>query len=152
MEISYDEFKRLSQELTDKEVCIAQLQNKLQVTEDKLEEERLKNNVLREENCILKAQRDKVEFENSVLRKYILLSKEKIAEFVRTLRNINHWAFLRAFVVWALPEEYREQEMPCVDEVMGLPKDNPAGIVMNQPTFQGPMYDVHGNSDVDINR
>ena len=152
MNISYDEFMRLSQELAEKDVCIAQLRDKLQVTEEKLDEERQKNSVLQEENSILKTQRDKVEFENSVLRKYILLSKEKIAEFVKTLRNINHWAFLRAFVVWALPEEFREQEMPCVDEVMGLPKDNPTGIVMNQPTFQGPMYDVHGNSDVDINR
>jgi hypothetical protein len=152
MDISYEEFRGLSQELTDKEVCIAQLRNELEATREKLEEERLKNSVLQDENYMLKAQRDKVEFENSVLRKYILLSKEKIAEFVRTLRNINHWAFLRAFVLWALPEEYRDLEMACVDEVMGLPKDNPTGIVMNQPTFQGPMYDVHGNSDVDINR
>lgn len=151
MNISYDEFMRLSQELAEKDVCIAQLRDKLQVTEEKLDEERQKNSALQEENSILKTQRDKVEFENSVLRKYILLSKEKIAEFVKTLRNINHWAFLRAFVVWALPEEFREQEMPCVDEVMGLPKDNPTGYVLNQPTF-GSMFDVHGNNDVEINR
>ena len=152
MDISYEEFLGLSKGLTDKEVCIAQLRHELEVTREKLEEERLNNCVLQEENSRLKALRDKAELENSVLRKYILLSKEKIAEFVKTLRNINNWAFLRAFVIWALPEEYRELEMPCVDEVMGLPQDNTTGIVMNQPTFQGPMYDVHGNSDVDINR
>ena len=86
MDISYEEFRGLSQELTDKEVCIAQLRNELEATREKLEEERLKNSVLQDENYMLKAQRDKVEFENSVLRKYILLSKEKIAEFVKTLR------------------------------------------------------------------
>ena len=151
MNISYEEFMHLSDGLTEKEVSIAQLRNELQATQETLEAERLQNSVLREENIRLKALRDKAEFENSVLRKYILLSKEKIAEFVKTLRNINHWTFLRAFVLWALPEEYRELEMPEIDEVMGLPKDSIEGIVMNQPTFQGPMYDVHGNSDVDIN-
>lgn len=152
MNISYDEFKCLSQERTDKEVVIAQLKRDLEMANNLLEKERAKNRALCEESSRLKAQRDKAEFEISVLRKYILLSKEKIAEFVKTLRSINHWAFLRAFVMWALPDEYRELEMPGVDEVMGLPQGNATGIVMNQPTFQGPMYDVHGNSDVDINR
>lgn len=152
MDISYEDFMRLSKELTDKEVCINQLQNDLRAAMDRLEKERKENCVLREENGELRAQYVKSEFENSVLRKYILLSKEKIAEFVKSLKNINHWAFLRAFVLWALPDEYREVEMSGVDEVMGLPQDNISGVVMNQPTFQGPMYDVHGNSDVEINR
>ena len=57
MEISYDDFMRLSKELTDKEVCINQLRNDLNATRKELESEKLQ----------------------SVLRKYILLSKEKIA-------------------------------------------------------------------------
>ena len=86
------------------------------------------------------------------MRKYILLSKEKIAEFVGLVKDIKHWTFLRAFVLWALPEEYRELEMRSVDEVMGLPQGDMTGVVLDHPTFQGPMYDVHGNSDVEINR
>ena len=79
MEISYDDFMRLSKELTDKEVCINQLRNDLNATRKELESEKLQNSALCEENSALKAQCVKSEFDNSVLRKYILLSKEKIA-------------------------------------------------------------------------
>ena len=64
---------------TDKEVCINQLRNDLNATRKELESEKLQNSALCEENSALKAQCVKSEFENSVLRKYILLSKEKIA-------------------------------------------------------------------------
>ena len=41
MEISYDDFMRLSKELTDKEVCINQLRNDLNATRKELESEKL---------------------------------------------------------------------------------------------------------------
>lgn len=151
MDISYEEFKNLSQEQTERELRNAQLLNDLNNALNDLKNERALNQTLREENKKLMVMCERTEFENSLLKRYILLSKDKVAEFSKSIKNISSWSILRAFVVWALPDEYREQEMPYVDEAMGLPMENASGIVMNQPTFKGPMYDVHGNSDVDIN-
>jgi hypothetical protein len=67
------------------------------------------------------------------------------------LKNIDRWSFLRSFIEWSLPDENRNEEKKLIEEVMVLPNEDPR-IIMNQPQFDGPMYDVHDNDDVDITK
>ena len=59
--------------------------------------------------------------ENRFLKNYIMLSAEKIMEFVRTLKSIDHWALLRTFVQWSVPKELEAVERERIEEVMPLP-------------------------------
>ena len=91
------------------------------------------------------------EMENMFLKNCFILSLEKIKSFVSRLNSIDRWAFLRTFMHWTMPEELRARELPMIDKVMPMP-DGAAqgGVVMNEPTFNGPMYDVHNNDEVKL--
>ena len=86
------------------------------------------------------------------LTNYIMLSAEKIKIFVSRLNSVDRWSFLRTFMQWTLPEELLAKELPLIDQVMPMPnRQTQGGVVMNGPTFNGPMYDVHGNEEVKLN-
>ena len=54
-----------------------------------------------------------------------MLSVERIKSFMRRLKDIDRWAFLRTFVFWSLPAELEEQEKALAEEVMALPDEQP---------------------------
>jgi hypothetical protein len=71
---------------------------------------------------------------------------------MKRVTSMDRWSLLRAFVEWTLPERNRKEQLALVDEVMMLPKpveDKPS-VLMENPTFQGPMYDVHDNDEVKL--
>ena len=93
------------------------------------------------------------EMENLYLTKYIQLSREKIKAFVAGLESIDRWTFLRTFVELSLPEELLAKELPLIDAAMPMPRKCSQGsVVLNDPTFNGPMYDVHDNDEVKLNK
>ena len=92
------------------------------------------------------------ELEKMFLTNYIMLSAEKIKIFVSRLNSVDRWSFLRTFMQWTLPEELLAKELPLIDQVMPMPnRQTQGGVVMNGPTFNGPMYDMHGNEEVKLN-
>lgn len=170
MEFNKEEFDSLTQKLEQYAAQLSTLQTKLELQP---EIESMKNEVacLRQKLDVVTAERDELAekyeaehqrceeldnqvttamVENAWLKNYIILSAEKIREFMMKLKSIDRWAFLRSFVTWVIPEELRNEELELVEEVMALPPESPKGVVMNQPTFQGPMYDITGNDSVNI--
>ncbi len=149
--MSIEEFSSLSSKMEDRMVRIAELERQLAEEKAHSREVEEENRALNEEIVWIKAQRDEAKFVNEYLRHYIILSAEKIREFMMRLKNIDRWSFLRSFIEWSLPDEYRNEEKKLIEEVMVLPNEDPR-IIMNQPQFDGPMYDVHDNDDVDITK
>ena len=91
--------------------------------------------------------------ENIFLKKFLILSAERIKEFMKTLKTMREWSFVRTFVEWSLPEKYRQEQKQLMDEIMGLPindDNNLPKVLMDHPTFEGPMFDVHHNDDVKL--
>lgn len=73
----------------------------------------------------LEARTRESEMKTMYLENYIMLSVERIKDYVATLNKMELWAFLRAFVDWSLPEELRMQELPLLNKAMPLPEPTP---------------------------
>ena len=81
------------------------------------------------------------------------LEEEKrllVAEKEQLVKRIDLWSFLRTFVEWSLPEKGRKEQLELMDEVMVFPQNENRQLVMQNPTFHGPMYDVHDNQEVKL--
>ena len=150
MNISSDELFSISERMSEKDKLLTRYEmemQKLRVERDVLASD---NALLKERVGILENMLAAAELKSIILKNYIILSAEKIKAFVATLSSIDRWAFLHTFMTWTIPDEHRAEELQRIDEVMELPQTK-AAVVMNTPTFNGPMYDVHGNDEVKLN-
>ena len=91
------------------------------------------------------------EMENLFLKNYFMLSLERIRAFVERLKSIDHWAFLRTFMQWALPEELQAKELPLIDKVMPMPQPQKPSVTVTAEgdvNVEGNYNDVHDNNTV----
>ena len=91
------------------------------------------------------------EMENLFLKNYFMLSLERIRAFVERLKSIDHWAFLRTFMQWALPEELQAKELPLIDKVMPMPQPQKPSVTVTAEgdvNVEGNYNDVHDNDKV----
>ena len=151
MNITSEELFTISERIGEKDKMLACYEMEIQ----KLRTERdalLKDNAqLKERVSILEKMLAAAEMKAIMLKNYIILSAEKIKTFVATLCNIELWSFLHTFMTLSIPEEHKAVEMEMIDKVMKLPRSKNPGVVLNTPTFNGPMFDVHGNEEVKLN-
>ena len=98
----------------------------------------------RDEKCYWKARCEKseevmaaVKLDNLFLRNYIVLSMEKVKQFVVKLTNVGSWSFLRTFMQDVLPDELQQQELPLVNQMMPMPDEHGANTVTNN--FNSPV-------------
>lgn len=148
MDITIEELNALTEKTSSMHVQIAEYERKLAEKNKELAEKEEEICQLKDENKQLKEAQKNLDLENSFLRNLIILSSERIKEFMKCVAGIERWAFLRTFLEWAIPERFRKDQMKLLDEVMALPTEQKPSVVMENPTFQGPMYDVHNNNEV----
>lgn len=133
------------------QVRIAELERAL--SEQKAENARQQGEIERMKVELVEAQNVTTAkyMENIYLRNLLILSGERIKSFMQHLKNIDKWAFLRTFVDCCLPDRHRAEQQQLMNELMALPDENSKPqILMQNPTFEGPMYDVHDNDDVNL--
>lgn len=157
LSLSTEAFLTLSKQLSDRDVKYAKLEiqydierEKRQRLEAEVKEQQVMLETLRHENEMLKQQNVATELRNMYLTNYIMLSAERIKEFVAHLCDIDRWAFLRTFMLWVIPKELEASERELIEEAMAMPAIGNKGVTLNQPTFNGAMYDVHGNGEVQL--
>lgn len=151
MEISIEELNALSDRTGAMQVRIAELERAL--SEQKAENVRQQGEIERMKVELVEAQNVTTAkyMENIYLRNLLILSGERIKSFMQHLKNIDKWAFLRTFVDCCLPDRHRAEQQQLMNELMALPDENSKPqILMQNPTFEGPMYDVHDNDDVNL--
>jgi capsid protein len=152
MDISIEELNALTENTSNLRLRIAELESKVTQMQEQAQQKDVENQMLKAENKQLKEQGMTLDIENNYLRNMLHLSTERIIQFMKRVSSMDRWSLLRAFVEWTLPEKNRKEQLALVDEVMMLPKpveDKPS-VLMENPTFQGPMYDVHDNDEVKL--
>ena len=153
MDISIEEFNVLSDRTVAFQVRIAELERAL--AEQQAENARQRGEIERIKAELVEAQNVTTAkyMENICLRNLLILSGERIKSFMQHLKNIDKWAFLRTFVDCCLPDRHRVEQQRLINELMTLPDDSiPPQILMQNPMFEGPMYDVHDNEDVNLSK
>lgn len=148
MDITIEELNALTEQMSTMRVKIAEYELKLAEKDNALAEKDEMICQLDDENKQLKEAQKNLDLENSFLRNIIMLSGERIKEFMKRVKGIERWAFLRTFLEWTIPDRLRNEQMKLLDEVMALPKEQKPSMVIENPTFHGPMYDVHNNNEV----
>ena len=149
MEISIEELNALSDRTGAMQVRIAELERALTQQQD--ENTRLRGEMDQMKMQLVETQNASTMnyMENIYLRNLLILSGERIKTLVQHLKSIERWAFLRTFVDCCLPDGHRAEQQRLMNELMALPEDSTKPqILMQNPTFEGPMYDVHDNDDV----
>lgn len=148
MELTSVEFASLSKEFSEKDVKISQLQ----AENASLKKE---NEMLREENTRLMERAEFLETDNTatklnnlILKNYIILSAEKIKQFMATIYNLDRWAFLRSFVTWVVPEELKQLEQHTIEDMMALPKKEEGSSIGQQNNFYGNVGQNVGHTDL----
>ena len=156
MTMTPDAFMTLAREVSERDVRNVKLEielkeerEKRQALEASLQSLQAVISKLQADNQLLQQINLRAVFEASCLRHYLVLSTDKIAEFVKCLESIENWCLLHAFLTQVLPEDLKMMELARVDEILVKPQSR-LGVTMDHPTFHGPMYDVSGNNEVNL--
>ena len=150
MEITIEELNALTENTSAMRIQIADYERRMAEMEKSIAEKDETISQLKNDNKMLTEKQKNLDIENSFLRNFLILSGERIKEFMKRVTGLDAWALLRTFVLWSLPEKARREQMKLIDEVMALPTEQKAAMVMENPTFQGPMFDVHDNNEVKL--
>ena len=126
MNLTMEEYQRLSDEKSQQSLKVAELQRLLAV-------KTLENAKLMEEAQLLKMEFAATRLENMLLKNYITLSAEKIKVFVSHLNGIDRFAFLKTFLEYVLPQEHYQEQLLLVNEVMTMPDETKqvGGTIIN---------------------
>jgi hypothetical protein len=87
--------------------------------------------------------------EIAYLKNYVMLSLASIKTFAQLVKRIDLKSMLYTFVSKTLAPEMGARGIQALNEAIDL-TDVPDGLTLNNPTFQGPMYEVHDNDDVKL--
>ncbi|MBE6270642.1 MAG: hypothetical protein E7101_06790 [Prevotella ruminicola] len=149
MDISISEFNELTEKRSLLMLRIAELERSAQEKDMLLKRKDEQILQLTEENAKLTSQSNSLNIQNQYLRNMLYLSVERVKEFMQHVKGMMNYSFLRTFLEWTTPEKYRNEQLALLNEVMALP-DEKSQMVLENPTFQGPMYDVHDNDEVKL--
>lgn len=150
MDITIEELNALTDKTSGLLVQITILQHELEAEKTKNARQQEEIVQLKSDLMVAQSLKTQADVENAFLKKFLILSAERIREFMKTLKTMREWTFARMFVEWAMPEKYRKEQKQLMDEIMGLPKSDLPQVLLENPTFGGPMYDVHDNEDVKL--
>lgn len=126
MDLSIEEFQKLTEDKSQQAIRIADL-------ERLLAEKTSENAQLKEKVDNLEMANTAAFIQNMVLRTYITLSVEKIKTFVGHLKGIDRFAFLKTFLEFVLPKENYQEQLLLVNEVLTIPEEqkSPQGETHN---------------------
>ncbi|MBR2231363.1 MAG: hypothetical protein IJ891_03250 [Prevotella sp.] len=148
MNLTSVEFASLSKEFSEKDVKISQLQAENASLKKENEMLREENMQLKDHNQLLETINTAAKLNNLILKNYIILSVEKIKQFMASMSNFDRWAFLRSFVSWAVPEELKQLEQHIVDDTMKLPEEGNKSSFSQQNNFYGNVGQNVGHTDM----
>ena len=103
--LSAQKIKALEERIAAQERRIAAQEERIKTLEGELDSSKKDAEYWRRSCERAETMKAASEMENLYLKNYFMLSLERIRAFVERLKSIDHWAFLRTFMQWALPEE-----------------------------------------------
>lgn len=116
MEISIEDFMRLSDEKAKHLLQIAELQRQVACLQTE-------NQMLKDRVGFLETSNAAAQVANFVLSNCIMLSVERIKAFVLRLNGIEKFSFIKTFLEYGLAQEHRREQLDVLDQVMVLPDE-----------------------------
>jgi acetyl-CoA carboxylase alpha subunit len=129
MDLTIEEFQKMTDDRTQQAIKIAMLEK--QVEEYKKEIANLMGKIANIEMA-----RAAERLTNMLLTNYIILSVEKIKTFLSHLKGVEHFAFVKTFIEFALPTEHYQEQLQRVNEVMILPNEQTHEIYETHNHFE----------------
>ena len=122
MEISFEEFEKLSSRMCDDQRIIAQLRADLEAKDQLM---KVAGDTIRrlEARCEeLVAMTNTLDMENVYLKSYLLLSWSKIRQFMKGLHDFGKVAFLQSFMLKTLSEKMGAEALSAINDVVPMPE------------------------------
>ena len=116
MDITIEEFQRMSDEKSQMAIRIAMLEQQVNEKDQVIEE-------LRERVRCLEMSNVAEKLTNMWLKNYITLSVGKIKVFLTHMTGIERFALLKTFIEYVLPPEHYQEQLALVNEVMTMPEE-----------------------------
>lgn len=157
MELTIDELNAITRERSEREVQIAKLTLELDQRKSDIVHLLEQVDTLRGqlEAANRKAEEyavnlDQERYYNSVLRRVIMLSREKVKLFFNRIKDVQMLAVVQAFVLKVLPDDTSEEQKRQIEEITQLPlpltDDTPPKVV----NVSGNYIDAHDNNHVKL--
>lgn len=125
MELSIDDLMKLQQKSTDDALRIQELENLCREEhEARLHAEA---EIVRLETLLAQKEMlyEKTDFENSMLKSYLFLSKDKVRHFYSYVKDMHLASFLHAFLIKSLPDAFHQAQYTTVEEIITMPEPTP---------------------------
>lgn len=152
MNITLEDFNRMADERSRRDVRIAQLESEFMTeqtrhrdAEAQLLRERdallAETQRLQERVKLLEADFENMRFQNHWMRQFILLSVERVRNFFAHMRDYKLMSAVKAFVLDMMPPTATPEQIAYAHEVMQLPEMEDNRVI----TVQGNYVDIHDN-------
>ena len=125
MNLSDEEFLSLSGQMSDRDVKIAALENKVSQLEGDLLVARAERDEWQRKYEQTEASNAATQFENAMLKNYLWLSWSKIKHFVAHVSDIRQLAFLQTFMQKTVSDTMGGKALEAINEAVELPEQEP---------------------------
>lgn len=125
MNLSDEEFLSLSGQMSDRDVKIAALENKVMLLERDLLVVRAERDEWQRKYEQTEASNAATQFENAMLKNYLWLSWSKIKHFVAHVSDIRQLAFLQTFMQKTVSDTMGGKTLEAINEAVELPEKEP---------------------------
>ncbi|MBR1502831.1 MAG: hypothetical protein IJ618_02970 [Prevotella sp.] len=125
MNLSDEEFLSLSGQMSDRDVKIAALENKVSQLEGELQVARAERDEWQRKYEQTEASNAATQFENAMLKNYLWLSWSKIKHFVAHVSDIRQLAFLQTFMQKTVSDTMGGKALEAINDAVELPEQEP---------------------------
>ena len=126
MNLSDKEFMSLSGQMSDRDVKIAALENKVKQLEGDLQVARAERDEWKRRYEHAETAHAAAQFENAMLKNYLWLSWTKIKHFVAHVPDIRLVAFLQTFMQKTVSDTMGGKALEAINEAVELPEKEPS--------------------------
>lgn len=149
MNLTEQEFMSLSNQMSDRDVKIAGLEEMVRQRDRELLVARAETEHWKQKFEEQVMANSAVELENQLLKNYLWLSWNKIKGFLSHVSDIKLIAFLQTFLQKTVSDSMGPKALETINKVVVLPEPDPK-VNIEKASFSGPMYDITGNENVDL--
>lgn len=124
MQISYDDFEKLSSVISDRDVCNARLEAELEAKDLLIKAAEEKVRRLETKCGELMQMATTLDIENAYLKNYLWLSWSKIRQFMMGLHDFGKVAFLQTFMQKTLSDKMGVEALAAINDAVPMPEEH----------------------------
>ena len=146
MNLTEKEFMSLSGQMSDRDVKIAALEERLQQQDRELLTVRAERDEWRRKYEAAISKQASAELKNQFLLNYLWLSLNKVRDFMRHVHDLRLIGLLQTFMQQTVSEEMGPRALETISAMVVLPEEEPAAPIINN-TFNAPVGQQVNHAD-----